>query len=247
MARLSRWHWSARRRPEFWAASRRSAPRTTAGSVVGQNGGSDARRKLAVPLGGQPRVEHGDHAPVLLVRSSRPAPWASSSAAWDAATCMNPLPPRPPTARCRAEASGSSGRGNGIRSMTTSRSDGPGTSTPCHRDSVPNRQRGLVLGELPDELRRRVVALAEQGHAERAAERKRGLPRGPHGREQAEGAAARRGDQLAELGQIGRREPVPAGWGQMLGDVQDAAAGMVEGRADVQAGPGQSVPGRLLR
>ena len=33
---------------------------------------------------------------------------------------MNPLPPLAATVRWRAEASGSSGRGNGIRSMTTS-------------------------------------------------------------------------------------------------------------------------------
>ena len=75
-----------------------------------------------------------------IVRSSLPAPWASSSAACVAATVMNPLPPRAATARCRAEASGSSGRGNGILSITTSCSAVPGTSTPCHRDSVPNRQ-----------------------------------------------------------------------------------------------------------
>ena len=53
---------------------------------------------------------------------------------------MNPLPPRASAARVRAEASGSSGRGKGMRSMITSRSDGPGTSTPCQRESVPNRQ-----------------------------------------------------------------------------------------------------------
>jgi hypothetical protein len=52
---------------------------------------------------------------------------------------MNPLPPRESAARVLAEASGSSGRGNGMRSMTTSRSEGPGTSTPCQSDSVPNR------------------------------------------------------------------------------------------------------------
>ena len=52
---------------------------------------------------------------------------------------MNPFPPVAATWRWRAEASGSSGRGNGIRSMMTSDSDGPGTSTPCQRESVPNR------------------------------------------------------------------------------------------------------------
>ena len=75
-----------------------------------------------------------------IVRSSLPAPWASSSAACAAATDMKPFPPRAATARCRAEASGSSGRGNGMRSITTSCSDRPGTSTPCQSDRVPNRQ-----------------------------------------------------------------------------------------------------------
>ncbi len=55
---------------------------------------------------------------------------------------MKPLPPLAATCRCLAEVSGSSGRGNGTRSMMTSRSEGPGTSTPCHSDSVPNRQVG---------------------------------------------------------------------------------------------------------
>ncbi len=51
---------------------------------------------------------------------------------------MKPLPPRAATARCRAPSSGSSGRGNGMRSINTNDSDGPGTSTPCHSDRVPN-------------------------------------------------------------------------------------------------------------
>ena len=95
-------------------------------------------QKATVPRGRHPRVEHGHHTSVVDSSSSLPAPCASSSAAWLAATAMNPLPPRAVTARCRAVRSGSSGRGNGIRSMITSDNDGPGTSTPCHSDSVPN-------------------------------------------------------------------------------------------------------------
>ena len=53
---------------------------------------------------------------------------------------MKPLPPRAATARWRALSSGSSGRGNGMRSISTNDSDGPGTSTPCHSDSVPNSE-----------------------------------------------------------------------------------------------------------
>ncbi len=56
---------------------------------------------------------------------------------------MKPLPPASSTAFCRALISGSSGRGNGILSMTTSWQLGPGTSTPCHSESVPKRH---VLG-----------------------------------------------------------------------------------------------------
>ena len=58
---------------------------------------------------------------------------------------MNPFPPIRAIASDRADASGSSGRGNGIRSMTTSWHDEPGTSTPCHSVSVPNRH---VAGSL---------------------------------------------------------------------------------------------------
>ena len=62
------------------------------------------------------------------------------AAACVAATCMNPLPPARSAALWRADISGSSGRGNGMRSITTSRHESPGTSTPCQSDSVPNRQ-----------------------------------------------------------------------------------------------------------
>ena len=55
-------------------------------------------------------------------------------------TAMKPLPPIRAMACERADASGSSGRGNGMRSMMTSWHDEPGTSTPCHRVSVPKRQ-----------------------------------------------------------------------------------------------------------
>ncbi len=57
-----------------------------------------------------------------------------------AATAMKPLPPASSTAFWRALITGSSGRGNGILSMTTSWQLGPGTSTPCQSDNVPKRQ-----------------------------------------------------------------------------------------------------------
>ena len=50
-------------------------------------------------------------------------------------------PPAWSAARWRALISGSSGRGNGMRSMITSWQVSPGTSSPCHSPSVPNRIR----------------------------------------------------------------------------------------------------------
>jgi para-nitrobenzyl esterase len=123
-------------------ASRVSAPRTTAGSVVCQNGGSVARRNSPYRLVTSRGSSTATTPRSSTDRSSRPAPWASSRAACEADTSMNPLPPRASAARVLADESGSSGRGNGIRSMITSRSDGPGTSTPCQSESVPNRQVG---------------------------------------------------------------------------------------------------------
>ncbi len=52
---------------------------------------------------------------------------------------MKPLPPIREIASVRAEDRGSSGRGNGMRSMMTSWQAEPGTSTPCHNDRVPKR------------------------------------------------------------------------------------------------------------
>ena len=64
----------------------------------------------------------------VAVRMSRPAPWASSVAARGTSMMTNAWSP----ARSRrAWSSGSSGRGNGRRSIVTSDSDGPGTSMPC--------------------------------------------------------------------------------------------------------------------
>ena len=57
--------------------------------------------------------------------------------------------------------------------MTTSCSDGPGTSTPCHSDSVPNRQVGSSSANCLTSCAGGVVALAQQRHARagRAARR----------------------------------------------------------------------------
>ena len=121
------------------SSRRASADSTIARSEVGQNGGSERWRKpayRAVII----RLSRNATTPRSSERRiSRPAPWARRSAAWVAETAMNPLPPIRAMAWDRAEASGSSGRGNGMRSMMTSWQDDPGTSTPCHSESVPNR------------------------------------------------------------------------------------------------------------
>lgn len=94
--------------------------RTWLRSVVYQKSGSVARRKVpyrAVASLGS-RTATTPRSPVA--RTSRPAPWAISSAACVAATAMKPFPPCSSTDFCRALISGSSGRGKGIRSITTS-------------------------------------------------------------------------------------------------------------------------------
>ena len=52
---------------------------------------------------------------------------------------MKPLPPAASASAARALITGSSGLGNGIRSIATSVQDGPGTSIPCQSEIVPSR------------------------------------------------------------------------------------------------------------
>ena len=54
-------------------------------------------------------------------------------------TSIVPNAPGPARSR-RAWSSGSSGRGNGSRSIVTNESEGPGTSMPCQKLIVANRQ-----------------------------------------------------------------------------------------------------------
>ena len=70
----------------------------------------------------------------VVERISRPTPCASRTAAIGTLTAANPEPPAASTAADRAAASGSSGRGNGSRSMTTSWHASPG-----HVDALPQR------------------------------------------------------------------------------------------------------------
>ena len=187
----------------------------------------------------QPGVQDGDHAAVARWPApGGPAPCAISSAACVAATAMKPLPPPSSTAFCRALISGSSGRGNGIRSMTTSWQLGPG-----HIDALPQRERaeqaGLrVRGEVLDQLAERLLALEQDRHV-RAG---RAAPRRPPGRP----ASRRTGPSVrppaastssASSSSMSAAVALPAGRRQVLGDVEDALLAVVEGRADVEALP----------
>ena len=99
--------------------------------------------------------------------------------------------------------------------MITSCSDRPGTSTPCHSDSVPNRQvasssaNRLIsceVGSSPWQSSGKSIRLAQLG---------RGLPGRAHRGEQPERAAPGRGDELLRsrrgTARAARRGPAAAG------------------------------------
>ena len=122
-------------------ARRLRAPSTTSGFVVYQNGGNELRRKLPYPRAVSSRESSTATTPRSEDdRMSRPTPWARRMAAIGTLTAAKPDPPAASTAADRAAASGSSGRGNGNRSITTSWHASPGTSTPCQSDMTPSRQ-----------------------------------------------------------------------------------------------------------
>jgi hypothetical protein len=130
---------------------------------------------------------------------------------------MKPLPPIRAIACVRAEASGSSGRGNGIRSMTTNWHDEPGTSTPCHKLSVPNRHVVAVSRELPHKSSDLVLALTKDLDPDPA--RREAFPQllggrlgCPHRREEPEGPPAGSPHQRLQLvHRLGRRAVAPGG------------------------------------
>ena len=84
------------------------------------------------------RVEHGDDSPIGggsdqasgTLGEQRRSPWEVDG--------LKPGPARPPPVGRPSR--GRPGRGNGIRSMITKLSAGPGTSTPCQKLIVANRQ-----------------------------------------------------------------------------------------------------------
>ena len=152
---------------------------------------------------------------------------------------MKPLPPIRAMACERADDSGSSGRGNGMRSMMTSWHAEPGTSTPCHRVRVPKRQVLRVAGELAHQRGDLVLALAEETDVavEPLAHRLGGFLGRPHRGEQPERASARRPHQRLDLVEGLLAEAVAAGCRQVLRHVGDGLLRVVERAAHVEAAP----------
>ena len=72
----------------------------------------------------------------------------------------NQLPPAAVTASSRAWDSGD-GAENGSRSIATTESAAPGTSTPCQNDLVAQRMGVAVLHEHPQQLSARHLALPQ--------------------------------------------------------------------------------------
>ena len=128
--------------------------------------------------------------------------------------------------------------------MITSWQVSPGTSRPCHSESVPKRQ---VCGSSTNCLASSGswaspwASVVRWGSA-RAHRLGRGL-RGAAGREQAERAAVEGVDEVADLVELRGAEAVAAGLRQVAGDVEDRLLAVVEGRADVDALPRQRVVG----
>ena len=163
---------------------------------------------------------------------------------------MKPLPPIRAIACERAEASGSSGRGNGMRSMITSWQAEPGTSTPCQSDSVPNRQVAASRANWRTSVEvwsspwqrnvdvGRRSARASPRPRPRAARMEENSPR-------VRPPAARTSclDLVERLGRRCRRGPAPAGaWRR-----RRWPARVVERAADVEALPRRGRPRRAAR
>jgi hypothetical protein len=211
---------------------------TDDGGVGGRpEGRQRCSEEIAVAGGHQPGIEHGDHPAVGHGPEQPPGPLGQEQRGLGRGDRHEPVAA---AGRHRAL----TGRGQRVV--------GPGERDPVDHDqlqraaghvhALPQRQRAeqasrLVIGELPDQLGRDVVALAEQRMGDPAAERPGRLFRGPHGGEQPERTAAGRVDQLLEFGQVRLGQLVPARRRQVPGDVQDAAARVIERRPDVKSGP----------
>ena len=160
---------------------------------------------------------------------------------------MKPLPPAVVDLFCRAATSGSSGRGNGMRSITTRLHDGPG-----HVDALPQRQRAEQAGLRarrrtggPARAASRPTARAPGRRAARASLGR--LQRGALRGEQPERAAAGGLDQPGELVEERVGEPVATGTRQVARGVEDALALVGERRADVERVPARALALRPIR
>ena len=150
---------------------------------------------------------------------------------------MRPKACEPARSR-RASRSGSSGRGNGMRSMATRLSDAAG-----HVDALPEahggeQAGGLVGGELLEQPGLGEVALGEDRQVVAEAQLQRGgrLVEHPEAGEQRERATAGRLDEVAEL--VGERLDVAgvARVGQVGGAVEERVRLVVERAADIELG-----------
>ena len=195
-----------------------SAPSTTSRSVVRQNGGSprpaERCRSAWSPPGGRVRRPRRGH------RRGGPAGRHPARPAWPHGPRrpgMKPLPPERSTASLRACDSGSSGRGNGTRSSTTRLHEGPGTSTPCQRPSVPNRQVRGSSANCATSVGTRSSPWQSTGRSVRARTDLGRRLGGPAGGEQPEGAPTRGLDQGDEPVVQRLAVPVAPGGGQVCG------------------------------
>ncbi len=165
-------------------------------------------------------------------RMRRPAPWASASAAAGRSTSENPLPPLRSTASRRACSSGSSGRPNGSRSMTTSRHARPGTSRPCQNARVATRQLVSSLVKSATSLRGRLVTLREDPMVRLLAQHVLEGVHVPPRRAQHQRAPAGRVDELTQLLRGRFRPPVVAHVREVPGHVEQRLLAQVEGRLE---------------
>ena len=131
--------------------------------------------------------------------------------------------------------------------MTTSWHDEPGTSTPCQRVSVPNRQVVGSRANCADQGGDLVLPLAEDLDlgavgGEPGAQLLGGVLGGPRRGEQPERAPARGPHERLDLVEDPRRRAVAARRREVLGDVDDGLPRVVEGAADVEAPPRRARP-----
>ena len=203
----------------------------------GPEGGQGVAEEAGVAGGGQPGVQDRDHAPVVL---------AAEQAAGALGEQQGGVGGRHGHEAVAALGGDVALAGRAQRIVRAGERDAVDDDQPQgrprHVHALPEgegaEQAGrLVLGEPLDQQHRGVVALAEQGHAEPLPERLGGGLGGAHRGEQAQGPASRGLDQLGDLLKVDLGQAVAARLRQVPGDVEDAAARVVEGRADVQTGP----------